>query len=726
MKKLLLTCFTIGLSSALSFGANFTSVQNGNFTDAATWGNVGSGGGAGDDYPGPGDDITIDGHNVTYNIVGDTILYKKLVTDVAVGGSFTITGNALLANYTVVAVEDALDLEATLNIGPNAQFNVQGDIEVRTGGAVNWTDHTSILSISDHDILARLKSDLTVSNGIFALIAENNNEIQVDAGFTLTVASGGAIYFQGSGTGKFRTEATSSIILQDGAELVADLTNKLQLENKGSLIFEYGSSYYQNPTLQELEIKDLPPLFEIELSTGVAGWRHISSPLSDSTTLDSLVGTDFNPNVNSGQENIFWWDASVGSAGDPAPGWTAVTSLSDPFSYSSKPYIIYTGDANYPFSNNGLIQLTGFDQFSDSNPYTLYNSVDTATGGTNEGDQGWNLVGNPYPTWLNLDSILKSEMSGHYQGAHMWDPSTGQYKAYLANGETLENTHSNTGGSVTTVSNQYIRPFQAFWLKVDAASGTSTSISIKDEHRALDPTAAPPSYFKTVPIPRLRLNAYAASDSAWDQVLVAINPNASVNRLGNEDAFDRPASFETPNMALIHPDGERMCIDSRPLDSATVIPMDFSQGKDGETYYISMVQDQFDASMSAYLEDLKTNKIHDLKGGDYTFTRDVNYPQPRFKIHLSPLAVGVNELNLSKNNFQVWNTGDKVFVALAQSGLNQMVSVEVYNISGQLIYSTETLAESTQLEIPVNMSNGVNLIKVKHPQFGTKTLKALR
>lgn len=726
MKKSLLLFSAFSLSSALCFGAGFTSVQAGNFTDPATWGNVGSGGGAGDDYPGPGDDINVE-HNITYDLVGDTILYKKLTSDAAIGGSFTITGDLLAANYTVIAVEDPVDLEIPLNIGPNARFNIEGDLEVRPGGAITWTDYTSVLSLVDGDVLVRLKSDITVSNGILAFIANNNNVLQVDPGFTVTVNSGGAIYFEGT-NGQYKVSNGSSIILKDGAEMVANVDNDIIVDNDGTILFEYGSSFYQGLPVDKVDIKKSPPYWEVDLTDGVAGWRHVSSPLADSTTLFSLVGTDFNPNVNSGQENIYWWDASVTNAGDPAPGWTAITSLTQPFGASSTPLIIYTGDANYPFDSAGVVTLTAFEQIVDTfYNFTLYNSTDPGTPGTSEGDQGWNLVGNPYPCWLNLDSVLINEMTGgNYQGAHMWDPTTGQYKAYLANGETLENTHDSTGSAVTTVSNQFIRPFQAFWVKVASTAPASTPIQIRENYRAVHPAAAPPSYFSAIPFPRVRLNTYAASDSAWDQVLIALNPNASVNRLGNEDAFDRPAAFETPNMALIHPDGERICIDSRPLDSATVIPMDFSQGKDGETYHISMVQDQFGAGMSAYLEDLKTNTTHDLQNGKYTFTLDANYPQTRFRIHLSPVSVGIEDLDLIHQKFQTWQNGERVFIALDQSGLRQPISVKVYNISGQLIYELTEIAETTQLQLPINMSSGVNLIKVSHPQFGTRTLKALR
>lgn len=425
---------------------------------------------------------------------------------------------------------------------------------------------------------------------------------------------------------------------------------------------------------------------------------------------------------------MFWWDADGGGMGNPAQGWQTITSSSTAFEAGSTPIVVYTGDANYPFSNNGKISITNSVNYQSSYTYNLYNSVDpTQTVSPKESEQGWNLIGNPYPTWLDLEPFLTNAMAGMYEGAHMWDAQSQQYIAYITSNESIvQSDHDNGLTNSAATSSSYIRPFQAFWVKMDPASIPTMPVDIVQSYRTYNPAAAPPSYFSSTFIPRLRLNAYAASDSAWDQVLITMNPNSSKLRLGNEDAFDRASANDRPNMALIHEDGERLCIDSRPLDSTTVFPLVFEQGVDAATYYISMVDDQFDASMSAYLEDLKTNTLHDLKNGAYSFTHDKSYATNRFNIHLAPSFVSQSELMLAKNNFQIWTANDKLFIQLDEAGVNQNLTIEVYDLSGKLVFGTSASAENTNTSIPLQLSAGAHIIKVNHPQYGSQVLKTIR
>lgn len=720
MNKNLLLSLYLGFTLNLAFAANFNSVASGNWTDPNTWG-APAGSTPGTNYPGPGDDVFL-GHAVDYDLIGDTTTYNSITFN---GGSeLDMLGDLSISNHTSLGVSSNLNLNGPLTLGPNTVFLLEGDLTVNASGSITFEDRASVFRMSSASAHVQINSSISVQNGIFALQANGNNSLTVNGSATLTFQNNSSLYFEGS-SGTFIIDGTT--IFEEGSELVVNLNSNLNATVNGSVTFKYGSSFLQADGLNKLDIS-VPATWEIELSNNTE-WRHISSPFAAPFDFNNLASTDFNPNVNSGQENIYWWDASIiGGTSADANGWTPVTTLSETFEAGGRSYIVYTGAPHYPFNNNGLISINAHVTYSSSYNYSLFNTIDTATSTNSEGDQGWNLIGNPYPSWLNLDTFLTKEMSGpnDYKGAHMWDAAAGQYKAHMLTGESIEQSHQITGGSIPNASSQYIRPFQAFWVKTDKTTGSPSSVNIDYTHRAISPAASPPSYFSTSFIPRLRLNAYAAADSAWDQVLVTLNPNSNKLRLGNEDAFDRPSGNDRPNMALIHEDGERLCIDSRPLDSATVIPMLFEQGVDGATYHISMVDDQFDMNMSAFLEDVKTNTLHDLKNGAYTFTHDKNYNQTRFNIHLSPHYVSQSEIKLVNQNFQIWTANEKVFVQLDKTGLHQNITVSVFDISGKLVFETSATAENTNTSIPLQMQSGAHIIKVSHPQYGSKILKTIR
>lgn len=721
MKRVLLSLLAVGLSINLSFAQNnYQSSADGDWTDPSIWQNGPAG-----TYPGENDNVTLQ-DSVYYDIINDTTYYGSITFNG--GAELYMAGDNSISNHTMLGVNSDLNLNGPLTLGPNTVFLLQGNLTLNSNGKLTYLDKASIFRLSNPNVNANFNDTISIENGIFAMQATGSQQITINGNAYITVENNGSFYVEGSNT---NASIDGTLIMKSGSQFVADLNANLSANVNGSITFEYGSSFFQGDNVNRISITGNQPVWEIQLTNGVSGWRHISSPFVSGCVFNDFVGTDLNPNVNPGQENIFWWDASIApSTTEDAVGWTPINTsgngLNEPFVAGGNAFTLYTGSSNYPFSNGGLVSIQKQVAYANSYPYTLYNTIDVATDGTHSGDKGWNLIGNPYPAWLNLDEFLTNEMFNEYNGAHMWDASVGQYKAYMLTGETIDQTHDITGASTSAASSQYIRPFQAFWVKMDAASVPQMDIDIVHSYRTYNPAAAPPSYFSSTFIPRLRLNAYAASDSAWDQVLITMNPNSSKQRLGNEDAFDRASANDRPNMVLIHEDGERLCIDSRPLDSTTVFPLVFEQGVDATTYYISMVDDQFDASMSAYLEDLKTNTLHDLKNGAYSFTHDKSYATNRFNIHLTPSFVSQSELKLAKNNFQIWTANDKLFIQLDKAGVNQNLTIEVYDLSGKLVFGTSASAENTNTSIPLQLSAGAHIIKVNHPQYGSQVLKTIR
>src|SRR5690606_18410303 len=99
MLRIFLIAFYLTSLSTLSV-AQFTSVQDGNWNDGATWGNA-SPGIVGIDFPGTGDDVTIAlGHNIIvpngFDAEANNIGFGGLATGsdltVADGGSLSFTG----------------------------------------------------------------------------------------------------------------------------------------------------------------------------------------------------------------------------------------------------------------------------------------------------------------------------------------------------------------------------------------------------------------------------------------------------------------------------------------------------------------------------------------------------------------------------------------------------------------------------------------------------------
>ncbi|KAB2807723.1 hypothetical protein [Phaeocystidibacter luteus] len=714
MRKTLL--YLAFLASPTLFSqTTFTSAQSGPWNDGASWGNT-SPGSAGTDYPGTGDHAVIDGHAITYTInapadFGDITLQNSgsFITDGTTGtisfDSFTQDASSSFstaANAGAITFDADVTVNGTLTV--QSILTINGDFTLAVGGTTT-IQNLGVLRVISSSTAVEVNADLTISQGVFALNANGSNSITVNAASDFIVADGGSFYFEGNGAANITNNG--NITAEQGGQIINNSGANINIDNQGSITFEWGSSYYEGDGVNKISVSTNRPTFEIALSSG-GQWRQLGSPFADGTTLSVLSGTDLNPNVTAGQRNMYYWDATVASAGDNAPGWTEVTSLGDAFDgddASGRAYNIYTGDANYPFSNSGVVSFDEQLQSPAQFDFTTYNSKDPNGDGSST-DQGWNLVYNPYSHWLDIEDVFDDTDNDNftYEGAHFWDVSAGQYVAYMANGESLI-THSNGQPSGATGSRR-ISPFQAFWVKLESGNGTTETLRIKHSHSAF---IAPADYYmkNSTVESRIRLNTFAVTDSAWDQVLVSIDPYASVDRVGREDAYDRVPSFGVPNMTLLHADGSRLSIDTRPLDSTTTIPMSFTNAVDGQEYYIELDKSYFDQTMGAFLEDVKTGTIHDLQIGAYRFAYDANWGGVRFMIYLSRSTIGIEESVESLS--EVW-IHDNVMQIRSEQALRDVI-LEELDLSGRLIS-----------RMNLELSTGVNEIELERASAGSVRL----
>ena len=715
MKKCLFLVLIVLSLNAQS--ANFISTQNGDWADGATWGNQ-SLGVAGTDYPGAGDGVTINGHHITYNVTGQ-VAYNSLTLN----GSGSLDLNTANA---VLEVTSQISVNFPITLGSNTVMLVGGDVNLNSGGTITMTDQTSIFRVEDKGSTElTINSALSISNGIFALQGNSNNILTVNGSGSITITAQGAMYFESN---NLNAVINAPILVKERGSIVNNTSNnnKVTINGSGSIIFEYGSTYYRMQGKKDIDFQGAGrPQWQVAFSNS-AGWRHIGSPLLTGTTWNDYSATDMKANVTSGQENVYYWDAS-GAKGANAPGWQPVSAQTEAFAAGNdaRAFAIYCGDANYPFANSGVSSIEKAASYADSYDFTIYNTKDPGTNGDEEGEQGWNLIPNPYPAWLDLEDVLTTGMASSYQGAHIWNATTGQYRAYLVSGASIDNGHDNTGAAVTTVTDRYIRPFQAFWVKMATSEGASKTLTIDESYRQLIPGVAVPSYFKTSATSKIRLNTFAQTDSAWDQALVVINPMANASLENDKDAFDRAAAAGIPNMHFIT-DGERLAIDSRPLNSLNVIPMAFTQGVDQEVYSISLDPRAYDYTMDVILEDVKTGAMTNMENASYSFTHDIAYPGARFKLHLSPSTISIDELKAENIQMQTWVASNQLRVVLADEYLGENITIEVFDISGKLLESFNSTVESKDFSQTLSKFDGITFIKVSHLKAGTQVVKTIQ
>ena len=392
----------------------------------------------------------------------------------------------------------------------------------------------------------------------------------------------------------------------------------------------------------------------------------------------------------------------------PGNYWSVVTPTGSNTFDVMRGYIVKptTGDAPITFSgtlNNG-----------DKTLSNLTRSV------ANTGKPGFNLVANPYPSYLNWTQAIDVANTGTTNLlSTIWFRTKNQAQTPACVFDTFNDTpgvgtNNNQLGAVTG----NIPPMQAFWVRVSPGQSTG-SLALTNTmrgHRALNESS---NNFRVSAVKNSTqqlLRLQVANEMNSDETILLFNPKAS-NSL---DAFDSEkmtnGNVAVPEIYTLV-DGTQTVINgmnSIPYD--TEIPLGFTTGTAG-TFSIKASQiANFDPGTQILLKDNVATLSTDLSdGSSYVFTSDISSNNTsRFALIFksSSVATGIN----SSACPNLW---------ISVNGANQIVlngnaaesSVTVYNVIGQKVYAKNLISGNTSLDTP--LQSGVYLVSVRS---GAKTV----
>lgn len=181
--------------------------------------------------------------------------------------------------------------------------------------------------------------------------------------------------------------------------------------------------------------------------SGSAGWRMISSPLKLSlTNLNQNINLNLSDSIN---RRIFKWSAGQSE-------WVYPNSLNDSFN-SEIAYMVYFFSTDI----NKKMSFCGYPVKSYQ-PKLKYDSSANSSAFVNGIKDGWNLISNPFLSPLDW-SLVKANIGGNINQYHyLWNSTDTGYLFH-------------NGNSGSDSLNGLLSPFQAFFIKLGAASDTSAT-----------------------------------------------------------------------------------------------------------------------------------------------------------------------------------------------------------------------------------------------------------
>jgi len=311
-----------------------------------------------------------------------------------------------------------------------------------------------------------------------------------------------------------------------------------------------------------------------------------------------------------------------------------------------------------------------------------YSIAVTALGASGNVDyDGWNLVGNPYPSALDVDGPGWTRINVS-TGVAYWDETIDNYR-YYAFGVPANN------------GSQYIPPMQGFFVK---ASGNGT-IGVTNDARA----HTTQSFYKSDPANTLRLAVQHGDFS--DETVIRFIDEASVNYDEHFDFFKLIASDVVPQIYSINSDNESMAINALPaIDENVPVNVGLKPGVNGMMSLTASGLETFDSNIPVWLYDQVADLNWNLRDNPvYNFVANTEDDVNRFSIHFKSLT-SVPELDQAVANIFAYNK--QVYVDAG----NAKGEIVVLNVLGQELVREQLTEQMNVISLPV--SNSYVVVKV--------------
>ncbi|MEN8885399.1 MAG: GEVED domain-containing protein, partial [Winogradskyella sp.] len=486
----------------------------------------------------------------------------------------------------------------------------------------------------------------------------------------------------------------NSVIVNTGAEISIDKANAItvngNITNNGEFILNSDSNEFSSLLLEGSASGDLKYN------------RYVNS----NTNRNDLVSPPF-----SGESFVDFLSNNSNVLANP----TETEYLFGPFDKSASDYLTYSNTETTPLQAGKGYRAASIDAnqiFTFTGAVTTGN-LDVPIFKTGSVYELWNLIGNPYPSYIKLEDFLLENLSE-------FDSESVAVYGYDAD---------NSNGSYWTIwnlayasanPNTLIAPGQGFFVSSKDGGGT---VAFKPSMR----TSGSSDDFIAGRTNNLAQHGtlLMTSSSLSFSTDIYFNDNATLGLDLGYDAshFDgAPSDFSIYSELVENNSGRDMAIQaisSADISNNPIIPLGVNLGL-GEQVTISLVNSTL--NYNVYLEDVVTNTFTLLNTSEYTFTPTSDLSDTgRFYLRFDANILSTDETNL--DNIQIYNDSS-VKQIVVKGQLNNATTLTLYDIQGRTILRNNLNISNTTNTISTSgYSTGVYLVQLSNESFSvTKKL----
>lgn len=326
----------------------------------------------------------------------------------------------------------------------------------------------------------------------------------------------------------------------------------------------------------------------------------------------------------------------------------------------------------------------------------------TYTIALSNGNVGFNLVGNPYPSPISIEAFF-AENTTIAQTLYFWRKRNGAVGTGYATYSGLGTTSLQPEGAVADLDDT-IKPGQGFYV-------TATEPTTLTFTNAMRTAVAEGTFFKTAnntETSRLWLNLSNATDVVA-QTLIGYTAAATQGIDNGIDAL----YFNDSALALTSLIGtSEYAIQGRsvPFAATDIVPLGFKSDEAG-SFTISLPQFDglFATNQDIFLKDNTTGIYHDLKTSAYSFTTESGVFNNRFEVHyMATLSTDNPEFNTNGITIGVKNQQISI-----NAGSKIMQKIELIDASGRVIYTMEDVNATATTINTVTTTNQMLIVRIR-------------
>jgi hypothetical protein len=338
---------------------------------------------------------------------------------------------------------------------------------------------------------------------------------------------------------------------------------------------------------------------------------------------------------------------------------------------------------------------------------TIRNSQDYSPlllcGTVNPEQNGWNLIGNPFTSSIDLNKVE----FGENVDPVVYFTKENSYSIYD------NNTKQGTNGATNIIP-----PMQGFF--VHATDGWDQVMNIPGSARVFSSStlykkSAVAETYDSPDFPLLKFNV--SDESFRDEALIYFFENATELIDRDYDAYKLwSKNLYVPQISSISRNID-LALNGLPFpETRTEIPLNIRIGKT-KNYSINVVDLE---NLSGYKITLKhgSNEIDLKTNPTYSFQADSGMVS--MSIVFENITTGFNDaVQFTENKFQCWYKNETLYVKSTTKNFENSSTLSLFDVNGNLISNIDKLAISSGqiIELPFNLKNGIYICKLANKNF---------